>query len=343
MPRAKRRRMTSIRRTTTSSTQIPVITPPAAETPKAAPAQSLPGGSSFQPTAVNASSSRPVPADETILRAFAAKEGLDPKGTEELVKFAKEHRVSLGDLQRVGANAVHDTPQKKLMAMQTYAVAADAVANDKLSKEDRALFSANILPGLLDGKIKMNPALPKGDAGASYEAKTNTYTDDKIDLSSASDRSFTVHELRHAVQDKVGPRSQLRADSEREAYRSQCEYELREAGVLVETDGGVRIDNAKLQQLEAQKGDRLTYDRDVVYGYALENLRTGRGNLNGDLTVKDGSVETRLKDLGSDAAGVLSAKILDERSEADRRVAETTRKNSQHKLFATDVLPRDGW
>ncbi|OGS02989.1 MAG: hypothetical protein A3G41_01045 [Elusimicrobia bacterium RIFCSPLOWO2_12_FULL_59_9] len=161
-------------------------------------------------------------------------------------------------------------------AAEVYAAVAGAARDNLLSPEARTFFTEVILPELKEGTVTVNAAEEAALRGseAAYD-----YQEDAVKIRSGATLEeegpllgFLIHELVHAGQDACRY-GQSRRDSERDAYYVQAEFELRQEGVIFETEEGAILPAVDISEMDSMR-------KWVVYRAALKNAAAGKGGLN---------------------------------------------------------------
>ncbi|MBI4249394.1 MAG: hypothetical protein HY611_07815 [Elusimicrobia bacterium] len=161
-------------------------------------------------------------------------------------------------------------------AAQVYAAVAGAGRDNLLSPEARSFFTEVILPELKEGTVTVNAA---DEAALRGSEAAYDYQEDAVKIRSGATLEeespllgFLIHELVHAGQDACRY-GQSRRDSERDAYYVQAEFELRQEGVIFETEEGAILPAVDISEMDPVR-------KWVVYRAALKNAAAGKPDLN---------------------------------------------------------------
>lgn len=213
-------------------------------------------------------------AEEIRLSADLEKSGYSKEEISSLFEFARENRVSIEDMIVVAEKM--NEKSDKMMLLKTYAIAYDAVFNNKLSPDMKERFKTNVLPHLKNGivdVIKVQKEDIKG-ADAIYDGENDAYKSIGIDLKNPADREITIHELVHVSQDAL-ELMQKREDSEHEAEKASVEYSMRGMGFIREDrEGGIIFPKIKIDEIKP------VYQQLIIYENALKNAEREKNNLN---------------------------------------------------------------
>lgn len=261
-------------------------------------------------------------ADEALAKSGSAKKvepgemldrigklpGVDPKEIAKLKQFANDHGVSLSELVTVGTQGRY-RGREKLEAMKMFAVAYDAVANQRLAPERAKGFRQHLLPALKAGRLHvkfLNPAQAKTqESHAAYSHNSNTLSlkPAGIDLNSPIQRSVLVHEGQHVVQDARMEKGKNRFEYEHDAHKASMDYLLRTSGAMRPNQGGGFILDfavyAKLMaDVDLSAPDKKCF-ADQFEAALVSNLRDGRSQLHRNLGSVQGLSTASTADLRS--------------------------------------------
>lgn len=210
-------------------------------------------------------------------RKALVEQGIRAEEAKELIDFVNAKGVPIEDLEMTVRNMGEKSD--KLMLLKTYSIAYEAVKFNYLDSAHEEAFEKWILTSLKNGDLNVAKKPQKSSIGATYNSKSNTYSDDGIILSDLMDKSMTIHELVHAYQDGA-ELSEKREVSEQEAYMVQGEYVLRQSGMIGQDTAG----NYRIAEIELDKIENI-HQKIVIVEKALHNTLSNRGDLNKGLSV----------------------------------------------------------
>jgi len=213
-------------------------------------------------------------AEEIKLFADLEKSGYSKEEIYSLFEFTRDNKVPIEDMIVVAEKM--NEKSDKMMFLKTYAIAYDAVNNNKLSSNMRKRFQEYVLPNLKNGivdVIRVQKEDIKG-ADAIYDGENDAYKSIGIDLKNPADREITIHELVHVSQDAL-ELMQKREDSEHEAEKASVEYSMRGMGFIREDrEGGIIFPKIKIDEIKP------VYQQLIIYENVLKNAEREKNNLN---------------------------------------------------------------
>jgi hypothetical protein len=156
------------------------------------------------------------------------------------------------------------------------ALASEAIDSKRVPKWARKILTELSLPALRGGCVGVIKVRKEDIPGAAaiYDNTADVIKTPDFDPGDVKAVATILHELTHVGQD-AAKLTQERKDSEFQASIVEAEYEMRSKNILRESDdGAVAIEAENITKMDP-------IWKDLIYGYAIQNVRDGKSELNG--------------------------------------------------------------